>query len=384
MTYIIDTLNDLASSGRRDLYMNILRKHGELQSADISINNKCNLDCLHCSHNISSNGYPEMSLTKWIEVVRELIDLGVQYLHICGKEPFLSPWLPEFLYAIDQLKRKKPFRYGLVTNGTLLKHNLGWLSKSSIDYIDVSIDGLQEGHDFLRDQGSFYHVAEQIRLAVKILGKDRVNLATVLCSHNTKEIPGMINFFHKMGIRYFFIQPVQMVGKAREKPCLKVSEKAFLEFIEHLISGKGDGKVLIEIFVDYKYKNYLFNSNKLFRQSCKEKSLGKSLAFHIPMGELQFTFNWVCYAYWKSCMITPFGEFLGCSAQATEPKSIGPRIGFVTDHSIADLFAKSLKKECLGVFHFPRSGRGRKQEIRKAGINWCPIAQMVQNKTEMR
>jgi len=187
-------------------------------------------------------------------VVKKLAEIGVQYLHICGKEPFLSPWLPELLSVADDLKRKTGWRYGLVTNGTLLQTNLQWLSTLSIDYIDVSVDGLGKGHDSIRGEGCFDKIVKQINIAVERLGEDKITLATTVCSHNVAEIPEMIDYFRRIGVRYFFLQPVQMDGRALQRPELRLSEGAFLQLSEELTRREGDGEALIEVYIDYPYK----------------------------------------------------------------------------------------------------------------------------------
>ena len=373
MSSLRQRLAQSACLGRWKDYVHLLGEHAELQSADISINSKCNLNCAHCSDVLSSGDRPEIQLEQWIRVVKELAEIGVQHLHICGKEPFLSPWLPELLSVADHLKRKTGWRYGLVTNGTLLGANLRWLCSLSIDYIDVSVDGLRKGHDALRGDGCFDKIIEQIGVAVDRLGEGRITLATTVCSHNVAEIPDMIDFFCKMGVRYFFLQPVQMDGKALQRPDLRLSAAAFLKLSEELVTRKGDGKALIEVYTDYPYKKNMFSSCELFRRTCESVSLGQPLVFEIPMGELQFTFNWLCYAYWRSCMITPFGDYLGCCTQAAQAKRAGAPVGHITESSIAQLFSKSQKENCLMSFHRPNSGGTKKLEVSGAGINRCPV-----------
>jgi hypothetical protein len=139
-------------------------------------------------------------------------------------------------------------------------------------------------------------------------------------------------------------------------------------------------RALIELYVDYEYKEYFFSHCEMFRQTCRSKARGQSLGFHIPMGELQLSFNWNCQAFWQSCVITPFGHFLGCCRQATGPCCVGPQAGLVTELAIRRLFEKSLRNESLGFFHRCERGNTRSNELAMIGITCCPVEQVFRNK----
>jgi len=354
-------------------------KFCELELAEVSINNECNLNCKHCSHVIKSNGHHKLSLNDWIRIATQLIDLGVKRIHICGKEPLLSPWLEEFIKTLDLFKQGRDFKYGLVTNGTLLKENLCWISSYSIDYVDVSIDGLRLGHDFLRGSGSFARTKQQVKAALQVLGGDRINITTVVFKHNIKEIVQMLEEFNLMGVKYFFIQPIQNIGRARRNSNLFISANDYRWLIEEISTNRVFLDCLIELFVDYSQKNHLFKSCELFQRTCKIAASGESISFKIPMGRLQLTANWYCYAYKKSIMITPFGEFLGCSMQASSSRSMGPSGGYVAESQIAHLVRGGILDQCLREFALKLNDKQLNNFSNSFGINKCPIVGLKEN-----
>jgi MoaA/NifB/PqqE/SkfB family radical SAM enzyme len=322
---------------------------------------------------IEGNGHRRLTGQEWIDIGTELVRSGVRRLHVCGKEPLLEPWLERFFLALHDLRNFHRFRCGLVTNGTLLEENLPWMERLSIDYIDISIDGLERGHDRLRGDGSFARSASQIATAVSRLGSRKVNLATVACSDNVGEIPKMVEAFSRMGIVYFFIQPVKLLGRAAQNPGLGLSPEAFLDLIDALTTMQTRQEVLLEVFIDYAYKDFLFESCELFRRRCRGRLSGKDLAFRIPSGTLQLTANWECYAYSSSCLITPFGEFLGCSVQATQDPSIGPSAGFVFDYPIPSLIRRGYRIGARSGLQARDTERRRSRPQNLLGITRCPL-----------
>jgi MoaA/NifB/PqqE/SkfB family radical SAM enzyme len=241
--------------------------------------------------------------------------------------------------------------------------------------VDVSIDGLEQGHDYLRGAGSYNLTKDNICAVLPALGSDRVTISTVACSHNLDEIPRLIEEFAKLGLKYFFIQPVQLLGRAAHFDHLRVSGAQYLRLLEELLSRDLQANALVEMYVDYPLKRFFYERCDLFRDSCRASRLNQPLAFKVPFGKLQLTSNWRCYAYHESCMITAFGQLLGCSAQAAASQAVGPSPGFVPDLTLRDLFSKSADNNSYDGFFRSSGGKALAENLNRVGIVNCPVTQ---------
>jgi len=106
----------------------------------------CNLRCGHCA---SSAGLPrkeELSLAEALELCDQFPLLLVQEVDFTGGEPLLRTDWMEIAAHLRELQI--PVR--MVTNGLLLKENVPLLKESGIATVGVSLDGLENTHDFIR------------------------------------------------------------------------------------------------------------------------------------------------------------------------------------------------------------------------------------------
>lgn len=318
-----------------------------------------------------------MSVGQWLDVVDQLVALGVERIHICGGEPLLVPWLPSFFEKIWRLRAKHDFLCGLVTNGILLPERLHWFAHSPVDYVDVSLDGLRDGHEHLRGIGTFDRTLAAIGRASRALGADRVHIATVVYPGNVAEIPGMIDLLHGDGLRYFFLQPVRAMGRAKLDDSLVIAPNALLGLVNRLISRRGRAKARIEVYIDYEFKDFFYRHSKPFRQVCKRVARGRVIGFRIPMGELHLSLNWECEAFRGTCMIGPAGEMFGCCYQAAHETGVGPRAGFVTEKSVMALLRRGQRQDWPNWTTRLAANQDGKQDAKSAGVPECPLDMTV-------
>lgn len=132
----------------------------------------CNLSCRYCYAHPSSNG---------MEMTREIIDKAIDFsmaefktnigLVFFGGEPLLRKDLIRYAVErcniIEQQQQPRPhFHFKLTTNGTLLDNDFIQFTKESGISIGLSIDGIDQAHDFNRigknGDGSFRIIEPKI------------------------------------------------------------------------------------------------------------------------------------------------------------------------------------------------------------------------------
>jgi len=165
-----------------------------------------------------------------------------------------EPLLREDLEKTGREIRKRGMRWGMVSNGHLydkIKHES--LLNAGMGALTISVDGLEESHDWLRNRpGSFRKVDQAIGLAS---GSPRLNFDVVTCVHkrNIGELPTLYNYLHSKGVRAWRLFTNIPIGRATAYPDLKLSGgelRTMLDFIaEKREAGKMDVKFSCEGYV---------------------------------------------------------------------------------------------------------------------------------------
>lgn len=197
----------------------------------------CNLSCSFCDttdrHRPPVN---ELSAERWLEIIDEAADLGVQRVFILGGgEPLLRKDVTPKIMA----RVKDHGMEGiLTTNGTLLTPALTeQLLQMGWDEIHFSIDGpTPEVHDKLRGQhGAFQRtVKAACRLAVekrkRNLSSPRIALHFVLTNQNHRTLSEMVRLGHSLGA--FRIDFDALIAYTDEQQALALSPAALREVPE--------------------------------------------------------------------------------------------------------------------------------------------------------
>jgi Fe-coproporphyrin III synthase len=132
----------------------------------INLTRQCNLRCQMC---IQGRGeeevYPwndpknQLPFSAWTTLLDQTAGFS-PFLSISGGEPTIHPQFREFVVAA----KRRGFVFELVTNGTLLTRDADFIVEQGIEFVSVSLDGLEERHDEIRGhQGSFRRAVDGIR-----------------------------------------------------------------------------------------------------------------------------------------------------------------------------------------------------------------------------
>ncbi|MDO5556025.1 MAG: radical SAM protein [Clostridia bacterium] len=155
------------------------------------ITHMCNLRCKHCYAAAGKIGEKEFSLEEIKSIVDELDKLGTILIALAGGEPLMRKDICEIISYI----KGKGIEIFLNTNGTLItEEKLLKLLEAGLTHIEISVDGLEKEHDFIRGEGSFQKVLKTIEICQKYNVK--VGIMSTLFKHNIDKIPEFIDFFH--------------------------------------------------------------------------------------------------------------------------------------------------------------------------------------------
>ena len=162
------------------LFQNHLKVNPILRDLFFEVTDSCNLNCLHCGSScLSSNrNYLDFSLIeKTLNEVASAYEPSKIWVSITGGELLLYA---DFMKTIE-LSRKLGFRCGMTSNGTLISEEKAkQLADAGLETIAVSIDGLKDTHDTLRNRpGSF----EQALKGVENLRKYGIEAQVISVIH---------------------------------------------------------------------------------------------------------------------------------------------------------------------------------------------------------
>jgi len=159
---------------------------------EIEITTSCNLCCRHC---FQEHYAIDMPTEKAISIINQLADHQVCEISLIGGEPFRHEGLMDILECCQS----RDMAINLVTNGTLIDEAIvEKLTAISRLVVIVSLDGMQEVHDYIRGRNVF----KKVDLVLKQLSA-RDFAVEVICTLNSVNLPiyrEVIEYCENLGI----------------------------------------------------------------------------------------------------------------------------------------------------------------------------------------
>jgi radical SAM protein with 4Fe4S-binding SPASM domain len=167
----------------------------------------CNLSCRHCYIEPHNSGM----LTPMQEqrVVREAAELGAEKIILSGGEPFTKKNLQQ---VADEIKSYS-MGIGIISNGTMI--DFGLIGRAEPEFVQVSIDGKKDFHDWLRGESYDSAVAALKKLAEF---DTQVSVSTTLMKGNYRQAGEILDRTHDYidGYRGNLLVPVGRAAATRE------------------------------------------------------------------------------------------------------------------------------------------------------------------------
>lgn len=205
---------------------------------------RCNLSCRHCGSDCkSSSTLPDMPAADFLRVVDSLlphVDPHILNVIITGGEPLVRD---DIEYVGRQLyDREMP--WGIVTNGLLLTPGrLESLRAAGLHNITISLDGLEEDHNWMRNHPkSFARAYEAIRMTARA---SDLNFDVVTCV-NRRSLPRLTELKELLieagvkGWRLFTIFPA---GRAAAYPEFKLTKEETETLMRFIADTRKEGRI---------------------------------------------------------------------------------------------------------------------------------------------
>lgn len=176
-----------------------------LRYLELQITKRCNLRCKHCF--LGERMDVDLPTDKITKILKDFEELQGLRLLITGGEPLLHPQFDK----INNLLPKLAFRKILFTNGLILTED--WLNKLKVQEIQISLDGIKEGHESLRGKNTFDRTLSAIKRAIK-KGFD-VSVATVIHKKNLHEFDELDELIKNLGVREWTVDALTLSGNLK-------------------------------------------------------------------------------------------------------------------------------------------------------------------------
>lgn len=217
---------------------------------DLCITTRCNFNCIFCGYKPDQEKV-DMSFSDFKEVIDDLNTMGVLYLYIGGQGETLL--VKDIIDRISYAASKIPYVH-LVTNGYLLDENKAKeLSETGINTVSVSIDALEDLHDWARGKkGAFSNAIRAVQNLKKYAPKLKVCVASLIAPWNVKDSIRLMELCKKMKVKQR-LQALIYYDSLKEKTPKEV-----------LLPANSKKITMIEKVIDYAINNPNIISNHTF------------------------------------------------------------------------------------------------------------------------
>lgn len=238
---------------------------------------RCNLHCRHCGSDCKMmEGQKDMPLEDFLKVldsVKSKQNPHKTFIIITGGEPLMRQDLEDCGKAIWQ----REFPWGVVTNGyQLSRERFISLRRSGLHTATVSLDGLEEDHNWQRGhQNSFERASEAIRLMVAEANGNQItggkgtprtfifDVVTCVNRRTLKQLPAIRDYLLSLGCRNWRVFTIFPSGRAKKDESLHLTPNELRELMEFIRDTRKSHKAHPEspetINVEYGCEGFMGN-----------------------------------------------------------------------------------------------------------------------------
>ncbi len=171
----------------------------------------CNMNCIHCGSSAGKPRPDELSREEGLDLIDQLIDLGLKVMTLSGGEPLLNPHLEDYA---RRLSAGGVDTY-MISNGLLLERNARMLKDAGVRRVGISLDGMEKTHNFIRNHPNSFAIAmegiEAAHRAGVIPGA-----VTHISRANIEEMEDMYQLFKKIRLNFWQIQITFNMGRMKD------------------------------------------------------------------------------------------------------------------------------------------------------------------------
>ena len=245
MNKAISVRKHLALEIFRRIHKNKVKLH-ELNTILWECTLKCNVACRHCGSDCRvSSSVPDMPAHDFFRVIDEItphVNPNKLLIIFTGGEALLRPDLEQC--GLELYRRGFP--WGVVSNGLLFAERLEGLLASGLRTATISLDGLEEDHNWMRRHPeSFKNAVEAIKGLVRTAVGVNWDVVTCVNQRNFDYLSRLKEFLIEMGVKQWRIFTVFPVGRAASVPELQISNEQFRATMDFISDCRQEGRIKV-------------------------------------------------------------------------------------------------------------------------------------------
>lgn len=176
----------------------------------LGVNNLCNLKCKMCDvgvgyteSNFSQNLVGSKPLNMPMDLFKKIIDEATEVfpktkIGYAFTEPLVYPHLVESI----QYASSKGFFTSVTTNALTLPTKAAGIAEAGLSEIYISLDGLEETHNFIRGhKSSFAKAVEGIEKLLTLPKRPTISIFSVITEWNFSQLHEFLEFFKKYPLK---------------------------------------------------------------------------------------------------------------------------------------------------------------------------------------
>ncbi|MDE5870014.1 MAG: TIGR04133 family radical SAM/SPASM protein [Muribaculaceae bacterium] len=205
---------------------------------------RCNLSCLHCGSDCKRESeqkdMPAADFLKVIDTITPHVDPHSLNIIITGGEPLVR----DDLEYVGRSLYNRGYPWGIVTNGLLLTaQRLESLRRAGIHNITISLDGLEDTHNWMRNNpASFSRAKEAIRMVAEI---PDLNFDVVTCvnRHSLSELYEIKELLIQLGVRNWRLFTIFPSGRAKQHAEFELSRSEIIRLMNFIVATRVEGRI---------------------------------------------------------------------------------------------------------------------------------------------
>jgi radical SAM enzyme (rSAM/lipoprotein system) len=205
---------------------------------------RCNLNCIHCGSDCTrDSNTPDMPVADFLQVldkVSQEYNSHKVMVAITGGEPLVRKDLEDCGRKIYE----RGFPWGIVSNGYLLTPDrFSELCRSGLRSITISLDGLEDSHDWLRGKHNSFQKAKQAILLCANQ-KDLVfDVVTCVNRKNIAELESVKKLLIDSGVKKWRLFTIFPKGRAAQNEQLTLTNSEFRQMLDFIIDCRKQGVI---------------------------------------------------------------------------------------------------------------------------------------------
>lgn len=205
---------------------------------------RCNVRCRHCGSDcVAETGVKDMPAEDFLRVVDSItphVNPHTTMIIISGGEPLVRADLED----VGRELYRREYPWGIVTNGLgLTQERLQRLLASGLRSVAVSLDGLEDDHNWMRgNPASFRRAMEAIRMLART---EDVAFDVITCvnGRNISTLPEIKELLIEAGVKEWRLFTIFPSGRAKNDPELRISPNQYRDLMEFIIATRKEGRI---------------------------------------------------------------------------------------------------------------------------------------------